>query len=87
MPFFQGVRGDLTKREALGTLERWASTWESDGSSKEEGEEGRKIDSAFLQGKYETWGESQLRTKVRSHRDVGRRFYGEVFDMYVQDDL
>ena len=62
-------------------------TWEGEGRNKEEGEEGRMIDSPFLKGKYETWGESQLRTKIRSHRDVGKRFYSEVFDMYVQDDL
>ncbi|PGG99013.1 hypothetical protein AJ79_08712 [Helicocarpus griseus UAMH5409] len=87
VPFFQGVRRDLTKDEAVGTLrgefERIAAT---ESIAGEESEEGLKIDSPFLRGKYETWGESQLRTKVRSHMDVGRRFYGEVYEMYLNDD-
>jgi hypothetical protein len=48
--------------------------------------QGREIDSAFLRGKYHTWGETQLRTKIRSHQDVGRKFYGDVFDKYVKED-
>ena len=83
VPFFQGVRRDLTKEEALGTLgEHFGRYLEGSGES----EEGRGIDSAFLRGRYDTWGESQLRTKIRSHRDVGRAFYGDVFDKYVNDD-
>jgi len=92
VPFFQGVRRDLTRREAVGTLKGWAGGWVANvGNGEEEegsgGDSGREIDSAFLKGKYDTWGESQLRTKVRSHRDVGRRFYGDVFEVYVCDDL
>jgi hypothetical protein len=82
VPFFQGVRGSLTKEEALGTLKDYFG---SDKSSAEI-DAGAHIDSAFLRGKYDTWGESQLRTKIRSHRDVGRRFYADVFDQYVNDD-
>jgi isopenicillin N synthase-like dioxygenase len=83
IPFFQGLRRDLTKAEATGKLKqhfqqvRFGVTDESN--------EGRQIDSAFLRGKYDTWGESQLRTKVRSHPDVGRKFYGDSFDGYVND--
>ncbi|KAI9733987.1 MAG: hypothetical protein M1834_002644 [Cirrosporium novae-zelandiae] len=82
VPFFQGVRGDLTKKD-------FAALWEYFGQSEGEGvesEEGSRIDSAFLRGKYDTWGESQLRTKIRSHPDVGRRHYAEVFEKYINDD-
>lgn len=95
VPFFQGVRGDLTKEEALGALrgkiefknyENGSGDGNGNGNAGES-EEGRNIDSPFLGGKYDTWGEAQLRTKSRSHRDVGRRFYGDVYDRYVNDDL
>ncbi|KLJ12375.1 hypothetical protein EMPG_09540 [Blastomyces silverae] len=89
VPFFQGVRRDLTKGEAVGSLRGQLSEAGLLGGSSGgggESDEGREIDSPFLRGKYDTWGESQLRTKVRSHRDVGTRFYGEVFEMYVNDD-
>jgi isopenicillin N synthase-like dioxygenase len=82
VPFFQGVRGSLTKDEALGTLrEHFAATKDS----STEAAEGASIDSAFLRGRYDTWGESQLRTKIRSHRDVGRKFYADVFEKYIHD--
>jgi isopenicillin N synthase-like dioxygenase len=83
VPFFQGVRKTLTKAE-MGRL------WQHFGKVEEnslESEEGMKIDSAFLRGRYNTWGESQLRTKIRSHQDVGRKHYTEVFDKYVNDDV
>ncbi|CAL5871423.1 uncharacterized protein PFLUO_LOCUS5673 [Penicillium psychrofluorescens] len=82
VPFFQGVRGSLTKDEALDTLrEHFAATKDS----STEAAEGASIDSAFLCGRYDTWGESQLRTKIRSHRDVGRKFYADVFEKYIHD--
>jgi isopenicillin N synthase-like dioxygenase len=84
IPFFQGMRRSLTKTEAVDTLK---AHFESDAFPKEsESKEGRGIDSAFLKGKYNTWGETQLRTKIRSHQDVGRKFYGDVFDKYVNDE-
>lgn len=89
VPFFQGVRGDLTKEEAVGTLREHFERWGNRNGVSEgrEAREGREIDSAFLKGRYDTWGESQLRTKIRSHRDVGRRWYPDVFDKYIGDDL
>lgn len=90
VPFFQGVRRSLTKAEALDPLrEHFLKRPEfqiQNGSVAAESDEGRQIDSAFLKGKYDTWGESQLRTKIRSHRDAGAKFYGDVFDKYVSDD-
>jgi isopenicillin N synthase-like dioxygenase len=82
VPFFQGVRPDLTK-EDLKTL------WKHFDPKKwhtRESVEGQLVDSPFLRGNYETWGEAQLRTKIRSHRDVGRKHYSEVFEKYIDDD-
>ncbi|KAI1925277.1 hypothetical protein LOZ12_002879 [Ophidiomyces ophidiicola] len=81
VPFFQGVRRSLTKSEATETLKQHFSGVVDGGESAE----GSGVDSAFLKGKYDTWGESQLRTKIRSHKDVGKRFYGDVFDLYVDE--
>lgn len=80
VPFFQGVRRDLTREEAVGTLREHFSSFDVRSSK------GREIDSAFLHGKYDTWGETQLRTKIRSHRVNGKKFYPEVFDKYVNED-
>jgi isopenicillin N synthase-like dioxygenase len=82
VPFFQGVRRDLTKAEAVGALKTHFGEGERDESA-----EGSGIDSAFLRGKYDTWGESQLRTKVRSHRENGRKFYDDVYEVYINDDV
>ncbi|KAI1098897.1 Clavaminate synthase-like protein [Jackrogersella minutella] len=82
VPFFQGVRRNLTKSEAVGTLKSHFSTLDA----SQESDEGHAVDSAFLKGRYDTWGESQLRTKVRSHRENGKKFYPEVYDQYINDD-
>jgi isopenicillin N synthase-like dioxygenase len=83
IPFFQGMRRSLTKDEAVNTLK---AHFDSNAFPiGDESEEGREIDSAFLRGQYETWGETQLRTKIRSHQDVGKKFYDDVFDKYVND--
>jgi isopenicillin N synthase-like dioxygenase len=82
IPFFQGVRGDLTK-------EKMTDLWQHfEGIERisAESEEAEKIDSSFLEGKYDTWGEAQLRTKIRSHRHAGVKFYGDVFETYVGED-
>ncbi|KAM7187500.1 hypothetical protein V8F20_010949 [Naviculisporaceae sp. PSN 640] len=84
VPFFQGVTGSLTKQEATATLKAHFESWGDEQGG--EAIEGREIDSAFLKGGYETWGESQLRTKIRSHRDVGKRWYPEIYEQYVGVD-
>lgn len=88
VPFFQGVRRNLTKNEALSLKNHFETTFPQRflDAIPSESAEGRQIDSPFLRGHYDTWGESQLRTKVRSHRDVGRRFYGDVYDKYIHDE-
>ena len=80
VPFFQGVRRNLTKHEALSIL---APNFRK---TTQDSAESSNIDSAFLRGKYDTWGESQLRTKIRSHKVVGKLFYPEVYDQYVNDE-
>lgn len=82
VPFFQGVRRNLTKAEVIGSLQSHFSTL----NISKESDEGHAIDSAFLKGRYDTWGESQLRTKVRSHRENGKKFYPKVYDQYIHDD-
>ncbi|KAL2010665.1 hypothetical protein VTN00DRAFT_6472 [Thermoascus crustaceus] len=85
VPFFQGVRGNLTKKEAVETLtEHFRGL--AEGTEEEEKGERSAIDAPFLKGKYDTWGEAQLRTKIRSHRDVGRMFYADVYDAYINDN-
>ncbi|ORY55851.1 putative hyoscyamine 6-dioxygenase [Pseudomassariella vexata] len=81
VPFFQGVRRDLTKAQARELTGHFASL-----GTGAESDEGQAIDSAFLRGKYDTWGETQLRTKIRSHRTNGQNFYPEVFEQYIHDD-
>ncbi|EXJ70086.1 uncharacterized protein A1O5_07159 [Cladophialophora psammophila CBS 110553] len=87
VPFFQGVRPDLTKSDLKALWDRHFDTsakgWKMVGR---ESDEGRNIDGPFLRGRYDTWGEAQLRTKIRSHRDVGLRWYKDVFDKYISDD-
>lgn len=84
IPFFQGMRRSLTKAEAVGTLKQHFEN--ADFGTSIESEEGREIDCAFLRGNYDTWGETQLRTKIRSHQDVGRKFYSDVFEEYINDN-
>jgi hypothetical protein len=73
------VRGSLTKEEAVGTLREFFS---NNYNSEESGE---TIESPFLQGKYDTWGEAQLHAKIRCHRDVGEKFYADMYEKYVND--
>ena len=90
VPFFQGVRLDLTKRDVKslwGGFEERAERWEDEGVVMgRESVEARGVDSPFLRGDFETWGEAQLRIKMRSHREVGRRWHGDLFERFVWGD-
>ncbi|KAH7386142.1 putative hyoscyamine 6-dioxygenase [Pyrenochaeta sp. MPI-SDFR-AT-0127] len=81
IPFFQGMRRDLTKSEAVEMLREHFENGRFKLST--ESVKGQEIDSAFLKGSYNTWGEAQLRTKIRSHRDVGKKFYQDIFNEYI----
>ncbi|CRG87552.1 putative iron/ascorbate oxidoreductase DDB_G0283291 [Talaromyces islandicus] len=87
IPFFQGVRGSLTKTEALDSLKEYFQPRRGNDNDDDNNNEDNynNIDSPFLNGNYNTWGESQLRTKIRSHRDVGSKFYADVYEQYVND--
>ncbi|ETI24424.1 hypothetical protein G647_03793 [Cladophialophora carrionii CBS 160.54] len=85
VPFFQGVQPRLRKHDFMSLWAQFDERRHRWGDGLE-GDEARNVDSPFLKGKYDTWGEAQLRTKIRSHRDVGRRWYPDVYDKYVNDD-
>jgi isopenicillin N synthase-like dioxygenase len=82
VPFFQGVRPDLTKEELKGLWDHFESKkWQT-----RESEEGMLVDSPFLRSGFETWGEAQLRTKIRSHRDVAARWYpADLVERFTRD--
>jgi isopenicillin N synthase-like dioxygenase len=80
VPFFLGVRRDLTKVEALTALHEYFGV-----PDEQESQEALAIDSPFLRGNYHVWGEAQLRTKIRSHRENGRLFYSDVYPKYINE--
>lgn len=83
IPFFQGVKPELTKDDFRSLWTHFGpARWEKE--VKNESDEGQRIDCPFMRDdRLQTWGEAQLRTKIRSHRDVGRKFYADVFEDYV----
>jgi isopenicillin N synthase-like dioxygenase len=82
VPFFQAVRFDACKDDFRML---WRHFTPERFEIGKESTEGGAIDSPFLKDKYETWGEAQLRTKIRSHRDVGKKWYPEVYEQYIGD--
>uniref|UniRef100_A0A0D2Y3Y2 Fe2OG dioxygenase domain-containing protein n=1 Tax=Fusarium oxysporum (strain Fo5176) TaxID=660025 RepID=A0A0D2Y3Y2_FUSOF len=76
-----GQAFEVVTNGAMTSLKEHFERW---GTGEEAGEAGR-VDNPFVRGLYDTWGETQLRTKVRSHREIGRRFYGEVYERYIED--
>ena len=70
IPFFQGMRRNLSKEEAVGTFKEHFKHGEF--ATGNESEEGHDIDSAFLRRKYDTWGETQLRTILGVIKMLGR---------------
>ncbi|KAK8173681.1 hypothetical protein IWX90DRAFT_381386 [Phyllosticta citrichinensis] len=74
IPFFQGLPLDMTVSEirsymplSVRTLRR-----QQDTHSKHD-----NTVSSFLDARWDALGESQLRKWIRSHEDVGRRWYGD----------
>ncbi|KAK7720640.1 hypothetical protein SLS57_005419 [Botryosphaeria dothidea] len=81
IPFFQGLPLDMTVSqirsyipESVRRLRR-----ESDAAAA-----GGNVVSTFLDPRWDALGESQLRKWIRSHEDVGRKWYGdEVVSYYL----
>jgi isopenicillin N synthase-like dioxygenase len=76
IPFFQGLPLDMTVSEVRSYIpprvRRMRKTDE------------REQVSAFLDPRWDSLGESQLRKWIRSHRDVGLKWYGkEIVDFYT----
>ena len=72
IPFFQGLPLDMTVSEVrsyipdeVKRLRKASGTWHDESSS-------------FLDQRWDSLGESQLRKWIRSHRDVATKWYGKV---------
>ncbi|KAK8193937.1 hypothetical protein IWX49DRAFT_546039 [Phyllosticta citricarpa] len=81
IPFFQGLPLDMTVSEirsymplSVRTLRRQQQN--SSSPSKHDKKVGDTV-SSFLDARWDALGESQLRKWIRSHEDVGRRWYGD----------
>lgn len=76
VPFFMGLPLDLTVSEIRGYIPEAVRSMRTDWK-------GEAV-SAFLDPRWDSLGESQLRKWIRSHEDVGRKWYGdEVVDYYL----
>ncbi|KAI5357049.1 Putative oxoglutarate/iron-dependent dioxygenase, non-hem dioxygenase domain-containing protein [Septoria linicola] len=71
IPFFQGLPLDMTVSEIRGYI--------PDAVKRHRDESGTPHDgiSSFLDPRWDSLGESQLRKWIRSHKDVGLKWYGE----------
>ncbi|KAF2277771.1 Clavaminate synthase-like protein [Westerdykella ornata] len=79
IPFFQGLPLDLTVSQIRSYIPEHVRSLRQSALNAES----EKI-SSFLDPRWDTLGESQLRKWIRSHEEVGRKFYGdEVVDFYL----
>lgn len=80
IPFFMGLPLDMTVSEIRKQIPEHVRRLRSDGQRKNE-----EAVSGFLDPRWDSLGESQLRKWVRSHKDVGEKWYGKpVVDYYSQ---
>jgi isopenicillin N synthase-like dioxygenase len=76
IPFFMGLPLDMTVSEIRNYIPEHVRRLRSD-------EEAVEAVSGFLDPRWDSLGESQLRKWIRSHRDVGEKWYGkEVVEYY-----
>ena len=79
IPFFQGLPLDMTVSEIRSYVPEHVRI---------EGKLAGRSDDAiasFLDPRWDSLGESQLRKWIRSHKDVGLRWYGrEIVEYYTQ---
>lgn len=79
IPFFQGLPLDLT----LSQIRSYIPESVRDLRRAQQGN-GDEV-SSFLDLRWDSLGESQLRKWIRSHQDVGRKWYGDdVVEFYLQ---
>ncbi|RAO66510.1 uncharacterized protein BHQ10_002522 [Talaromyces amestolkiae] len=84
IPFFQAVRLDLTLfflKEAAADIVRRIPTQNVTNI------EHITIPSEFLSPLFSCFGEAQLRNRIISHPDVGRRWYPDLYEKYSQQSL
>lgn len=78
IPFFMGLPLDMTVSEIRKYIPEHVRKLRSGG-------EGDEVVSAFLDPRWDSLGESQLRKWIRSHKDVGEKWYGDdVVKYYSQ---
>lgn len=80
--YFCGVRLDLT-REAVQEQCRFIK----DKIPSPQDNKKREVDvaSEFINVKYSCFGEAHLRNRIVSHRDVGKKWYPDLYDQYIAD--
>ena len=80
VPFFMGLPLDLTVSEIRSYIPEAVKRMRRD----DEGEEAvqKTAVSSFLDPRWDSLGESQLRKWIRSHEDVARRWYGDSVTNY-----
>lgn len=79
IPFFMGLLLDLKVSEIRAMMPEKVKALRREGGSDE------VYASPFLDGRWDCLGESQLRKWIRSHEDVGRKWYGdEMVEYYLQ---
>lgn len=80
IPFFMGLPLDMTVSDIRKQIPEHVRRLRSDGQKKDE-----EVVSGFLDTRWDSLGESQLRKWIRSHKDVGEKWYGKpVVDYYSQ---
>lgn len=78
IPFFQGLPLDLTVSEIRSYIPGTVRNLRQD---RQQTTSNGDV-SAFLDPRWDSLGESQLRKWIRSHEDVGRKFYGDITVAY-----
>ena len=77
IPFFQGLPLDLSVSEVRGYIPEHVRRLRRE-------EDGRESVDGFLDPRWDSLGESQLRKWIRSHKNVGEKWYAqEVVDYYT----
>ncbi|WPH02982.1 Hypothetical protein R9X50_00585400 [Acrodontium crateriforme] len=84
IPFFQGLPLDMTVREVRGYIPEEVRALRRQAQDAGDGG-GDDRAAMFLDQRWDELGESQLRKWIRSHEDVGLKWYGrDVVDYYAQ---